>query len=183
MKISLTVAGRPRPKGSLKCLGGAGGRRHVMVEQVEGSKPWKLEMIRAIRAEFGIVPVKRGNVVVAWKSAREKGGPGLWTPYAGAVEVRALFRFERTLSCAAGSIGQVIPSHDMPWPIADDFGDTDKLQRNLGDALQQSGLIAEDRLIIHWDAWKLWTAPEGRSSVHFVLSQARTPDEVEEMLA
>lgn len=174
--IGLTVAGRPRPKGSLKCLGGAGGRRHVMVEQVEGSKPWKLRMIAEIRREFGIQPVVRAaagkRVVVGWKSMRDKGGPGVWTPYAGAVEVTATFLFVRTLSVAPKSLGEVIPSHQTGFPIADDFGDLDKLMRNLGDALQQSGLIAEDRLIVTWITRKRWAEEGASAGVIFKLNSA-----------
>lgn len=174
--IGLTVAGRPRPKGSLKCLGGAGGRRHVMVEQVEGSKPWKLRMIAEIRREFGIQPVYRAaggaRVVVAWKSTRDKGGPGVWTPYAGAVEVTATFLFERTISVAPKTLGEVIPSHQTDYPTADDFGDLDKLQRNLGDALQQSGLISEDRNIVTWIARKRWADKGASACVTFNIGEA-----------
>jgi hypothetical protein len=169
--IGLTVAGRARPKGSLKCLGGAPGRKHVMVEQVEGSKPWKLRMIAEIRREFGIEPIYRAakgaRVVVGWKTSRAKGG-GIWTPYAGAVEVTAVFLFERL----RGVGGEILPSHSTPWPIADDIGDTDKLCRNLGDALEQSGLIANDRNIVSWHAQKAWVTEEGGACATFTVREA-----------
>lgn len=142
------VEGKPRPKGSLKCLGG---RTHNMVEAVEGSKPWKLHMIRTIRHTFGIEPVRQGARVVAW---RRGGSP--WEPWAGAVDVQATFRFLPEYSADARKPGQLKPSYDTPWPIADEIGDTDKLCRNLGDALEQAGLIANDRNIVRWAALKRW---------------------------
>ena len=141
------VEGKPRPKGSLKCLGG---RSHNMVEAVESSKPWKLHMIRTIRHTFGIEPVKAGAKVIGWKRG---GSP--WQPHAGAVDVQAVFRFVPEV----GVNGLVLPSHDSSWPTdADTFGDTDKLCRNLGDALEQAGLIANDRSIVRWAAVKRWVA-------------------------
>lgn len=155
MIYTFGVEGKPRPKGSLKCMGG---RSHNMVEAVESSKPWKLHMIRTIRQAFGIEPVKalhRGHLkVIGWTRG---GSP--WEPWAGAVEVVAVFRFERELSKAVGKAGEVLPSHSDPWPVADDIGDTDKLCRNLGDALEQAGLIANDRNIVRWRAVKRWVEP------------------------
>lgn len=142
------VDGKPRPKGSLKCLGG---RSHNMVEAVESSRPWKLHTIRTIRHTFGIESVRQGAKVVGWTRG---GSP--WEPWAGAVEVQVIFRFLPEYSKAAGKSGQVLPSYDTPWPIADEIGDTDKLCRNLGDALEQSGLISNDRNIVSWRACKVW---------------------------
>jgi hypothetical protein len=147
------VAGKPRPKGSMKCLGGAPGKRHVMREEVEQSTPWKLHMIREIRAAFGIIPEKRGNVIVGW---------GKWIPYTGAVSVSAVFSFWPEVGWE---------SHSGGWPDAADIGDLDKLCRNLGDALEQSGLLANDRSIVHWDAWKRW-CPEGEGPGVAVLVEA-----------
>ena len=138
------VLGKPRPKGSLKCLGG---RSHNMVEAVESSKPWKLHMIRTIRHDFGIEPVRNGARVIGWKRGGEP-----WEPEAGAVDVQVTFRFARE----RGVGGEVKPSFAGAWPTADEVGDTDKLCRNLGDALEQSGLIANDRNIVAWRAVKRW---------------------------
>lgn len=138
----LTIPGRPRPKGSMKCLGG---RSHHLVEEVEGSTPWKLHMIREIRKAFDIVPIKSGNRILGW----ERGGEG-WEPFAGAVTVTVHFLFGRKADWA---------SHRTLYPTADDFGDTDKLCRNLGDALEQSGLIKNDSQIVNWYAGKAWGKP------------------------
>lgn len=148
------VDGKPRPKGSMKCMGGAPGRRHVMREEVEQSTPWKLHVIREIRARFGIEPIKRGNVVTGW----EKG----WRPWAKPVTVTAVFSFWPEVGWE---------SHSGAWPDASDIGDLDKLCRNLGDALEQSGLILNDRQIVHWNAWKRW-CPEGEGPSMDVLIES-----------
>lgn len=122
----------------MRCLGGAPGRRHVMREEVEQSTPWKLHVIREIRARFGIEPIKNGNVVTGWRN---------WIPHDGPISVTVAFSFWP-------EVGR--ESHSGYWPTATDIGDTDKLCRNLGDALEQSGLILNDRQIVHWDAWKRW---------------------------
>lgn len=149
------MEGKPRPKGSLKCLGGGRGRPHNMIESVQGAVPWKLAMIRTIRHDFGISPIKTGQRVIGWTRLGEP-----WEPL-GAVFVRARFMFvpER------GVGGEVLPSHAGAWPDADDIGDLDKLCRNLGDALEQSGLIRNDRAIVGWDALKLWTPARARVQV------------------
>lgn len=151
MILNLTIDGKPRPKGSMKCLGGAPGKRHVMREEVEQSTPWKLHMIREIRAHFHIVPEKRGNLIVGWRN---------WTPYEGPIEVLVSYSFWP-------EVGR--ESHSGDWPIASDMGDLDKLCRNLGDALEQSGLIANDRQIAHWDAWKRWCGEGEGPNVSFLV--------------
>lgn len=128
------IAGRPRPKGSMACQGG---RHHRMVESVAGSHPWKLHMIKEIRARAGIVPIKIGQRVTGYYPA----------PYAGPVEVWARFCFE------GGPEGYPI--------VSNDHGDLDKLCRNLGDALEQSGLLANDSQIVGWDARKIWGGQAG----------------------
>lgn len=123
------IAGRPRPKGSMACQGG---RQHRMVESVAGSRPWKLHMIRGIRERAGIVPIKIGQRVTGFNPA----------PYAGPVWVTAVFGFE------GGPDGYPI--------VSNDHGDLDKLCRNLGDALEQSGLLLNDSQIVGWIASKVW---------------------------
>lgn len=132
--------GKSRPKGSLKCMGAAGRGRHHMEEDNPESKPWKLKMIRDIRERFRIVPIKKGHLVLGYAPA----------PHQGPVMVYATFAFLKLEQ----------PSHDTPWPISADFGDVDKLCRNVGDALEQSGLIDNDRQIVRWHAAKVWGSVE-----------------------
>jgi len=135
------VAGKPRPKGSMVCQGG---RQHHLVESVAGSKPWKLEMVRQIRDQLDIRPLKVGNRVTGWA--------GGWVPLQGPITVQALFCFER---CGC----------ELDYPmVPNDHGDLDKLCRNLGDALEMSGLIKNDAQIVQWIASKLWDT-EARACV------------------
>lgn len=130
--VRFFVPGRARTKGSLRpeLSRGKGGRMVVrLIESGEGAVPWKNRMIKTIREVKGIAPVKAGNKVTGFDPE----------PYAGAVEIECLFRFERNESW---------PSHDTPHPTSIDIGDWDKLLRNLLDAFTQSGLIKDDSLVI-----------------------------------
>lgn len=136
--VTLFVAGRPRTKGSMtaQVSRGQGGKLRVhLVESGEYSVAWKRTMIKAIWEQCGITPVRRGSKIVGFDPA----------PYEGPVYVDGLFLFER--SSGVNDWG-VIPSHDTPFPTAQDIGDEDKLRRNLLDALTQSGLIKDDRFVI-----------------------------------
>jgi hypothetical protein len=143
------ISGKPRPKGSLKPRVGRDGRGKMTITLHDDpdSEAWKRTMIKWIRAKYGIVPIVESGKIIAFDPA----------PYAGAVSVGAVFYFVKTI----GVNGEVWPSHDTEWPMADDIGDTDKLQRNLGDALEQSGLIANDRNIVKWcDPQKRWRSDD-----------------------
>lgn len=140
------VAGRCRTKGSLKPIisRGRGGKVVVnLVEQTEHSKPWKLHMIREIQRQCGASKYKPG--------------------YAGAVEVRAEFRFEPERSSAKPFA--LKPSSGTPWPTSIVWGDADKLLRNLLDALTQSGLIEDDRLVVSIISRKRWTSENEEAGV------------------
>lgn len=138
------------------CLGG---RTHKMVEAVEGSKPWKLHMIREIRRAAGIVPIKIGQRVTGFNPA----------PYAGPVEVAARFIFDRDVD-------------GLPYPtIENNHGDADKLERNLGDALEQSGLLRNDSEIVHWDVWKRWSRVGEIARAVIVIREARHSDDIPEL--
>jgi Holliday junction resolvase RusA-like endonuclease len=139
------IEGKPRPKGSLKpnVHRRRNGRMAVTLHDDPDSEAWKLKMIAGIREQCKITPVIVGRVITGFDPA----------PYPGPVQVYAAFYFERRQSVNGGPL----PTHATDWPMADDIGDTDKLQRNLGDALEQSGLIANDRNIIRWrNPIKLW---------------------------
>jgi Holliday junction resolvase RusA-like endonuclease len=138
------VAGRPRTKGSLKPIhvkAGPGRCRVSLVEDHKLSEPWKMEMILAIVAQCGMVDSKRG--------------------YAGPVEVCCAFYFEREPSVNGG----LKPTSATDWPIAISWGDLDKLQRNLLDALQQSGLIADDSQVVRIVSEKAWADESQRPGV------------------
>lgn len=137
--LNLMIPGRPRTKGSLKPMHirGSGGRpcKIGLTEDHALSKPWMQKMIRAMRAEY------RGGI-----------------PFLGAVVVQASFGFEREISIQMAAAGAVIPSHNTPWPTAIGIGDLDKLTRSVLDALTQSGVIADDCLVVAADVRKQWVS-------------------------
>ena len=131
--VRIDIHGRPRTKGSLRPIHvkiGPGRCRVSMTEDGEHSKPWKEHMIRALR---GAYPMTRWD---------------------GAVIVETFFRFERLAS---------EQRRQDPWPIQPpgptSQGDWDKLTRNVGDALTQSGLIRDDCLVIGGPSYKRFTLP------------------------
>lgn len=68
--------------------------------------------------------------------------------YAGPVMVRLGFTFARLAGDA-----------DARFPIKHEYGDIDKLERNVLDALTQSGLIKDDALVVHCVANKQFASP------------------------
>ena len=138
--LVLFVPGHPRSKGSMKCIGARGKAKHVLQEQVTLSKPWRERMQRAIVQE-----VRRGGAGV--------GAAAL--PWTGPVRVRIGFYFDRPETGVGVS---------MPFPVIDAgvnaVGDLDKLTRNVLDALQGSGLIKNDCLVVGIVAEKRWV-PNG----------------------
>ncbi len=167
----LFVPGRPRTKGSLKPMHvrGSGGRpcKVGLTEDHALSTPWKNTMIKAIR---------KARVVAPMTSALPN------EPYTDAVEVHAFYLFERQLSVAkrGAGVGAIIPSHLTPWPTDDKIGDEDKLRRNVLDALTQSGLIVDDRLVIGGMNYKRWCEPGEQSGVLIVVQPA--PDVAQIMM-
>jgi hypothetical protein len=170
----LFVAGRPRTKGSLKPIHIRGGKgrpcRVSLTEDHEQATVWKKTMIAAI------APLARVPRRPQWD----------W-PYAAPVEVHAFYRFEREQSqtmAARAAAGDVpVPSHDTDWPTAMDIGDEDKLRRNLLDALVQSRLLADDRLVVGGMNYKRWCLPSEQPGVAFVVVAAPDVVDMEELEA
>lgn len=155
---SFRVDGRPRTKGSMKCVGQKG--KHVLIEDHKLSGPWKAEMVKVIREEI--------LDYVLDLEGRD------WTSYAGPVEVRAVFFFKRENDVR----GHVIPSHQTPYPTTIGIGDLDKLGRNLLDALEESGLLVNDKNVCLMTAEKRWAAPnsEGGVQVSVLCHPSNIPD-------
>jgi hypothetical protein len=149
------VEGRPRSKGSLNvyCMRN---RAHTVrvEEQVAASKSWRQRIVQTIRSEYSTV-----------------------VPYPGAVEIRSTFFFERELDATGAHFKD---THMEDWPIAPEFGDEDKLSRNLRDAIALNragkrdslcvGLIVDDRQIVRSVSEKRWAALGSPASMQvFVL--------------
>lgn len=143
---NLTVSGRARTKGSLDFVRRPNGSSYVKENNPE-SKPWRAKVASASReyqlAEFGAL-----------------------RRFDGAVEVRCVFFLPRTESVNGG----LVPTSATAWPTSIVTGDTDKLLRNVGDALLKparksdapytSALIEDDSQIVSWFGLKIWCLEE-----------------------
>lgn len=137
--VRIEAIGRPRTKGSLKPIHRklGGGRCGVsLTESGEYSKEWKDRIIRAIRAQC--------DVTQRW---------------IGPLVMDTFHRFERLCG----------EDEHLEWPTRQSgqwaHGDDDKLRRQDGDALEQSGLIMNDSLIVGGRTWKRWCDPFERPGV------------------
>jgi Holliday junction resolvase RusA-like endonuclease len=144
-RVVIDVIGRPRTKGSLIPVHtkiAPGKCRVSLKESGEYSEAWKKTMIRAVRSQCEV--------------AR----------YAGAVRVDTFFRFARIC----------LPDQSMAWPVREKgefaHGDEDKLRRNALDALTQSGLIADDSLVVGGSTWKRYVQLD--ESIHATESEGVT---------
>lgn len=130
------VPGRARTKGSLepKPTRTKGGIIVVnMVESVKLSVPWKNKIINTICRQEGWAAPK----VVRQRGQKPRYVVDHEPLFPGPVDVA--FRV------------QFAPEHGEgpdDWPILISYGDGDKLERNLWDALTQSGLIIDDRMVV-----------------------------------
>ena len=143
--VAVWCAGRPRTKGSLKPVHirmGAGRCRVSLTESGEYAIAWKTAMIRAIR-----------EVCVCER-------------WAEPVRVDTFFRFEKFCE----------PDGVLPWPTRETgqwaHGDEDKLRRNALDALTQSGLIADDSLVVGGENWKRWADEDEDAGALIVVTPA-----------
>jgi Holliday junction resolvase RusA-like endonuclease len=116
------------------------GRKPIMIEDHAHSEPWRKRISAAIRTQC----------------------PGVVFP--GPVSVIATFSFERL-----GPSAQA-----LSWPVtnagANASGDLDKLTRNLLDAMEDSGLIVNDCMVVGLDVSKCWTVAS--AGVHVEVTDA-----------
>lgn len=148
--LELWIPETARPKGSLKARGYRvvrGRRVPNLAEQVEGSTDF---LIRAALAIQEAIRIECPDYALGGGCGPECKGWHLpaWAPVGGAVAVEAWFYFERPKNAV---------NPDFPLGYE---GDLDKLQRNLGDALQRSRIIADDRQIADWAARKRFVGPD-----------------------
>lgn len=126
-----TVEGRPRTKGSMKPVRNQRTGRTMLIEDHASSKPWRTAIVRAARAAM---------------ATGRQSATALGTPVATAsVSVTAMFFFEREIAADARAFKD---SHAQHFPTAKEFGDIDKLLRNLFDALVDARVIDDDRRIV-----------------------------------
>lgn len=142
----------PRPKGSLEPVGNRYRKGPVkLVESVADSTRWKTVMTNALQVAVSdhVDPPTdqlRGVGAVWLSSIKEWRRMRDGFPFAGDVAVAALFLFARRPVDIRE--GRERPTGDRL------FGDTDKLCRNLGDAIEAAGVLKDDRQISTWEAGK-----------------------------
>lgn len=121
--LALWVPGRSRTKGSLKPISRPG-QRVRLIEDHRHSAPWREAIRRALVKEV-LARYGRG-----------------WVPIAYPVLVDTIFHFERL-----GPVAQT-----MAYPCVNAGvnanGDEDKLRRNVLDALEGSGVLANDCWVV-----------------------------------
>ena len=130
LPLRMYIHGRARTKGSLRPVRYRDTGSPVMAEQVVGSKAWRGTVAETVVRTLG------GTFTPA-------GAGRWWQPWEGPVAVGLVVFLPRP----AGAPG---------WPLRMRDGDLDKYQRNIGDALTDTGVIADDAQIVHWDTWKRW---------------------------
>ena len=138
--LSCVIPGNPQPQGSKNR--GANG---TMYDANRNLPAWRDSAIAHLRRE----------------SARQWSTPA---PIDVGVEVWAVFAYARPRSHYrtgrfAGLLRDDAPTYKTCAP------DLDKLQRALGDALTQAGIIRDDALIVRWYPVKVWGDEPG-VSVH-----------------
>ena len=139
LPLQIWVPGRARTKGSLYVRGHRANGSAILAEQVQGSKGWREQVVETVLRTLGATFAPAGPVVT-------------WGPFTDAVAVRLAIWLPRP----ASGRGAVCP---YPDPLRD--GDLDKYQRNVGDALTDTQVIADDGQIIFWQAQKSWADPAG----------------------
>lgn len=124
------------------------------IPQQQGSKTFT-------RAGFGyeanknLAPWRRDAIACARDAKAELGVADSVPVFTEAIEVIMVAYFPRPQShYGTGRNAGVLKANAPIWHSS--APDNDKVQRALGDALTQSGLIKDDRLIVHWDASKLY---------------------------
>ena len=145
------LAGRPRTKGHMTPRGNRGGAQDRELLHL-----WMRQMGNQLQRQLGVKLKRVGGKVMRVDAE----------PYAGAVEVHAFFRFSREASRRqAAAHGEIIPSHDTPWPTTIGIGDEDTLRRAVLDALVKNGVIKNDCLSIGGSNYKRWCEPGEEAGV------------------
>lgn len=125
--LRFTVHGQPKPKGSLRHVGGG-----VLREQVELSGAWRKTVA--------------GAAWVAAHNARIAGAFPPW-PLDGPVAVEVTVTLVPTAAAA---------KRGDRWPDGNDHGDVDKHGRNVLDALQDAGVVTNDARVVELTVRKVY---------------------------
>lgn len=142
--LTATILGTPQQQGSKRVFGGRA------VEANKKLAPWRADAIATL----------------AKAMAEQQVGQ-----FAGPVTVEAAFNYARPAAHygTGRNADRLKPSAPHHKPSAPDL---DKLQRALGDALTQAGVLRDDALIVEWKVVKRWAAAP---SVQVTVSTAPIP--------
>lgn len=128
MTLTCTIPGQPEQQGSKRNVG-----RH-MIEANPRLAPWRADAITYLQRAM------TEQMVVQ---------------FTGPVLVSAVFVYARPRShYGTGRNENRLKSSAPYWKST--AADLDKLQRALGDALTQAGVLRDDALIARWEAGKVW---------------------------
>lgn len=149
-EIVLTVPGHPAPKGSLRCVGGRGGRGHTLIEDNPRTKPWRDTITRLAR-----------------RALKPPGGPTQAAAKGQPVVVEATFTIPRPAShYRTGKHSETIrPAYVAALPTGRGSGDTDKLVRLVLDALQDAGILPDDAQVVEVVGRKAFTLDPGAAEL------------------
>lgn len=143
-QIDVWVAGRARTKGSLRPVHNLGTGQVRLIEEVKESGPWR----RAISNEVILE-------IADWTDDHKlKLRDGF--PWGGPVSVAVHCRFPRENGDTA------------EHPIDIRYGDSDKLLRNVLDALTDAKLYVDDRQVTRVTLWKAFAMKDEQPGMRIV---------------
>lgn len=136
-EILVRLAGTPRTKGSMKCVGRRGKVAHVVVEDNKASTPYRERLAHAARQA-----TQRG----------EKGQP---------IGVEVTSTIPRPAAhYGTGRNADQLKASAPAYPIGHNTGDVDKLARLVLDALQDSGILPDDCQVVELVTRKGYPQPD-----------------------
>lgn len=134
-EIVVVLPGKPTPAGSLKCVGGRGRVRHQLVQDYRpGQKEWRQKVTDAVR-----------------KGVTQRADK--WQP----VGVEVTFTIERPAGhWGTGRNATRLKPSAPTFPTKHNTNDLDKMERLLGDALQDAEMLPDDAQIVDYHARKCY---------------------------
>lgn len=143
----LWIPGRARPKGSMEPVGNRYSKRPVkLIESGVDAANWLKTVRNAVQVAISRPSVQGAEGAKWLESVQEwRRLPDGYAPYEGPVTVELIALFVPYPS-------EIETEADLP--LHPYHGDTDKLERAIGDGLEQGGLIRNDRQITTWNACK-----------------------------
>lgn len=147
--LTVTVYGSPKTKGSMKHVG-----KGRMVEQVEGSKPWRQAVIHAVINES-----PAGNCP-PFDHGHRPGEPCY--PLHGPVAVEIVYSVPRpTAHYRTGRNAHLLRDNAPLFPATQTSGDADKIARNCCDALTDARAFVNDAQVADLRVRKVFLGDPG----------------------